>query len=215
MLDALYEQGIIPIYFFPRDVVSTYIEGEDGKLEQQVDRGLDIAISEYAPGRANVVNRRTCIVGGLYRHTDGKYSFKQTSRYLSDANYVERLKKCNCCHWFGFAEDAVNDTCPFCKSANGVELSPMIRPWGFSPCDNKAEAANVLEDYSSSDTPLYSTVSDENLMEPIAGFAMVQKAVGQDQRIILLNTGRNEEGFTIRSYCGAIVPEKDASALRG
>ena len=68
MLDALYEQGIIPIYSFPRDVVSTYIEGEDGKLEQQVDRGLDIAISEYAPGRANVVNRRTCIVGGLYRH---------------------------------------------------------------------------------------------------------------------------------------------------
>lgn len=215
MLDALYEQGIIPTYSFPRDVVSTYIEGEDGKLEQQVDRGLDIAISEYAPGRAIVVNKKTYIIGGLYRHTDGKYGFGQTSRYLSDANYVKRLKKCNSCDWFGFAEDAVNDTCPFCKSANVVEISPIVRPWGFSPRDNKAEAANVPEDYSTSDTPLYSTVSDENLMEPIAGFAMVQKAVRQDQRIILLNMGRNEEGFTICSYCGAIVPGKDASALRG
>lgn len=215
ILDALYEQGIIPTYSFPKDVISTYIEGEDGKLEQQVDRGLDIAISEYAPGRSIVVNKKTYIIGGLYRHTDSKYSFGQTAQYLSDANHVKRLKKCNSCDWFGFAEDVVHDTCPFCKSTNVVEISPMVRPWGFSPRDNKAEAANVPEDYSSSDTPLYSTVPDENSLEPIDGYNMVQKAVRQDQRIILLNTGKNEEGFTICRHCGAAVPGNDASALRG
>ena len=215
MLDALYEQGIIPTYSFPKDVVSTYIEGEDGKLEQQVDRGLDIAISEYAPGRSIVVNKKTYIIGGLYRHTDSKYSYGQTAQYLDDANYVKRLKKCNSCDWFGFADDVVYDTCPFCKSSNVVEISPMVRPWGFSPRDNKAEAANAPEDYSASDTPLYSTVPDENSLESINGYVMVQKAVRQDQRIILLNTGKNEEGFTICRHCGATVPGNDASALRG
>lgn len=215
LLDALYEQGIIPTYSFPKDVVSTYIEGENGKLEQQVDRGLDIAISEYAPGRSIVVNKKTYIIGGLYKHSDGKYNFKQTVQYLNDSNYVKHLKKCNRCDWFGFADDVTNDTCPFCKSTNITEIPPMVKPWGFSPRDNKAEAANVAEDYTSSDTPLYSAVSDEHLMKPVNGYAMLRKAVRHDQRIILLNTGKNGEGFTICSSCGAIVPGNDASALRG
>lgn len=51
LLDALYEEGIVPTYSFPKNVVSTYITGSDYKIAYQVERGLDIAISEYAPGR--------------------------------------------------------------------------------------------------------------------------------------------------------------------
>lgn len=215
LLDALYEQGIIPTYSFPKDVVSTYIEGENGKLQQQVDRGLDIAISEYAPGRAIVVNKKTFVIGGLYRHTDGNYSFGQTQRYLDDANYVKQLKRCNTCDWFGFADEIEQDVCPFCKSTDITAMNRMVRPWGFSPRNNRAEAANVQEDYSTANTPVYSTVPDESRMEDIAGYTMVRKAVRQDQRIILLNTGKDEEGFTICCHCGAIVPGNEPSDLRG
>lgn len=214
-LDALYEEGIIPTYSFPKDVVSTYIEDEKGKIEQQVERGLDIAISEYAPGRSIVVNKKTYIIGGLYRHVEGKYSYNQTSQYLNDANYVKHLKKCNDCNWFGFSNEVESHSCPFCRSDNVVEIPPMVRPWGFSPRNNKDEAANVQEDYSATGTPLYSTVPDGNLMEPVSGFSLVQKAVRYDQRIILLNQGGDDNGFTICTNCGAVVPGNDASALQG
>ena len=48
LLEALYEEGIIPTYSFPKNVVSTYISNSYGKVQYQVERGLDIAISEYA-----------------------------------------------------------------------------------------------------------------------------------------------------------------------
>ena len=215
LLDALYEEGIIPTYSFPKDVVSTYIEREDGSLEQQVDRGLDIAISEYAPGRSIVVDKKTYIIGGFYRHNEGRYSFRQTADYLADPNYVKQIKKCNKCGWFGFAEEAQQGICPFCHSRAVEDIPPMVRPWGFSPRDNRPEAATVVEDYSASETPLYSTLPDESLLQPISGYQAVRKAVRKDQRIILLNTGKGDKGFTVCTSCGAAVPGDKAELLRG
>lgn len=37
-----------------------------GKLRYEVDRGLDVAISEYAPGRSIVVDKKTYQIGGLF-----------------------------------------------------------------------------------------------------------------------------------------------------
>ena len=215
LLDALYEEGIIPTYSFPKNVVSTYIEREDGSLEQQVDRGLDIAISEYAPGRSIVVDKKTYIIGGLYRHNEGRYNFRQTADYLGDPNYVKPIKKCNKCGWFGFGEDIKEGTCPFCHSKEIEDIPPIVRPWGFSPRDNRAEAANVIEDYSMSEMPLYSTLPDENLLQPINGYQAARKAVRRDQRIILLNTGKGDKGFTVCNSCGAAVPGDKAEMLRG
>ena len=44
LLDALYEEGIIPTYSFPKNVVSTYISDMNGILRYEVDRGLDVAL---------------------------------------------------------------------------------------------------------------------------------------------------------------------------
>lgn len=67
MLDTLYEEGIIPTYSFPKNVVSTYIADSEGKVNYEVDRGIDIAIGEYAPGRSIVVDKKTFQIGGFYR----------------------------------------------------------------------------------------------------------------------------------------------------
>ena len=215
MLDSLYEEGLIPTYSFPKDVVSTYIEDENGKILQQVDRGLDMAISEYAPGRSIVVDKKTYLIGGFYIHQGRNYNFKQTEDYLRDPHYTKELKQCSRCGWFGYSSEVQNDKCPFCGSPSLQPLQPMVRPWGFSPKDNRPEAANVPEDYSATDTPLYSTLPDESGMEDIKGYLSVRKAVRQDQRIILLNRGRDNKGFTICRKCGAVVPGDDASHLRG
>ena len=66
LLDALYEEGLIPTYSFPKNVVSTYITDTNGIVRFEVSRGLDVAISEYAPGRAIVVDKQTYQIGGLF-----------------------------------------------------------------------------------------------------------------------------------------------------
>ena len=71
---------IIPTYSFPKNVVSTYISDYNGKVIYEVDRGLDIAIGEYAPGRAIVVDKQTYQIGGLYY--PGSKSFKVQWRVL-------------------------------------------------------------------------------------------------------------------------------------
>ena len=60
MLDVLLSKGVFPTYSFPRNVVGFNIDSRDGQsLEQRPDRGLNIAISEYAPGKIIVVNKKT------------------------------------------------------------------------------------------------------------------------------------------------------------
>ena len=214
LLDALYEEGMIPTYSFPKDVVSTYIEDENGALLQQVDRGLDMAISEYAPGRAIVVDKKTYVIGGFYVHHESRFNFRQAAQYLEDPNYTKSIKKCTSCGWFGFAEELSNNACPFCRRQTIEPMPPMVRPWGFSPRDNKPESENVIEEYSTISTPLYSTLPDESSMEDVRGCIAVRKAVRQDQRIILVNSGSEEKGFTICRNCGAVVPGNNPEKLR-
>lgn len=215
LLDALYEEGIIPTYSFPKDVVSTYIEDEKGNILQQVERGLDVAISEYAPGRAIVVDKKTYVIGGIYYHTEGKYNYRQTGDYLKDRNHVKALVKCPICGWFGFETDGYT-VCPFCGNhALDSSIAPMLRPWGFSPLDGKP-VASVSGDgqYSASGKPLYSTLPDESKMLPVESYQGVRMATLPNQRIIMLNTGVSDTGFTICCDCGAAVPGDNASMLK-
>lgn len=215
LLDALYEEGLIPTYSFPKDVVSVYIENEKGDIQQQVERGLDVAISEYAPGRSIVVDKKTYIIGGLYCHTEGRYSFRQTASYLNDANYVKHIKRCKDCGWFGYSEDVIDSSCPLCHSLSMEDLPDMVRPWGFSPLNNREQASNVQESYSSAGIPQYSTIPDESAMEAVNGWQAIRKAVRCDQQIILMNPGMSDKGFMICEDCGAAVPGNDPMALKG
>ena len=75
LLDCLLENAILPTYSFPRNVVGFDIEKQYGRgeLEQRPERSLDMAISEYAPGRDLVVNKKRYVSGGIYSHAS-KYA---------------------------------------------------------------------------------------------------------------------------------------------
>ena len=66
LLDSFLECGIFPTYSFPRDVVGFYIENPKGsEIKEKPERALELAISEYAPGRIVVVNKKTYKSGGI------------------------------------------------------------------------------------------------------------------------------------------------------
>ncbi len=216
LLDALYEEGMIPTYSFPKNVVSTYITDTDGKILYEVDRGLDIAIGEYAPGRAIVVDKRTYQIGGFYypgsERQPGKSSIPART-YTEDPNYLKSVRKCPDCGWFGLAEDGT-EICPFCGS-HGLERDRhMLRPWGFAPVNaQKISEAQLTEEYSAVQQPLYSTLPDSDEMQQLSDCRNTRIASRTNQRIIMLNRGVADQGFMVCKDCGAAMPGNKRQVL--
>ncbi len=217
LLDALYEEGIIPTYSFPKNVVSTYITDMSGKVKYQVERGLDVAIGEYAPGRAIVVDKTTYQIGGLY-YPGGERSESTAASpartFIEDASYCKGIRTCGECGWFGLEEDS-HDVCPFCGNKNLTNMLPMLKPWGFAPRNaTSIKTAQLNEEYTATQQPLYSTLPEADDVTAVDGCANVRMAVRPNQRIIMLNKGVNNKGFMICSDCGAAMPGDDPAVLK-
>ena len=217
LLDALYEEGIIPTYSFPKNVVSTYISDMGGKVKYQVERGLDVAIGEYAPGRAIVVDKTTYQIGGLY-YPGGERSERTAASparsFINDASYRKTIRTCGQCGWFGLEEDN-HEACPFCGNSVLTNMLPMLRPWGFAPRNaTSIETAQLNEEYTATQQPLYSTLPDADDVIDVDDCANIRMAVRPNQRIIMLNKGVGGKGFTICCDCGAAMPGGDPVVLK-
>lgn len=217
LLDALYEEGIIPTYSFPKNVVSTYISGTNGKIRYQVERGLDIAIGEYAPGRAIVVDKTTYQIGGLFCPGSDRTAQSAASParpFIQDANYLKNVLTCEHCGWFGLREDNF-EVCPFCGNTSLKMMLPMLRPWGFAPRNaTSIETAQLNEEYTATQQPVYSTLPEAVDVSAINGCANIRMAIRPNQRIIMLNRGKNGKGFMVCCDCGAAMPGDNEVALK-
>lgn len=61
-------------------------------MKYQVERGLDVAIGEYAPGRAIVVDKTTYQIGGLYYPGGGRTeqtAYSPARAFIQDASYCK------------------------------------------------------------------------------------------------------------------------------
>lgn len=221
LLDALYEESVIPTYSFPKNVVSVNIMDEKAKLRYQVSRGLDIAISEYAPGRSIVVDKNTYQIGGLYSYHSEQRKIGEKKNWLSPARpffedhaYLKPIVRCHSCNWFGLASDD-EKCCPFCGEKQLEEGRPMLRPWGFAPTNAESTSVSRLDEtYSWAGQPLYSTLPSLDNIEPVEGCTHLRMANRPGQRIIMINDG-GEKGFVVCQDCGAAVPTPREEALKG
>lgn len=216
LLDALYEEGIIPTYSFPKNVVSTYISDSYGTIRYEVDRGLDVAIGEYAPGRAIVVDKQTFQIGGLYYPGSEKkkgQALTPARAYIEDPNYLKSVLSCEECGWFGLTEENTKE-CPFCGNKGLVMIREMLKPWGFAPRDAKAISdVQLEEEYSSVQQPLYSTLPDSDEIFAIRGCQNIRMASRTNQRIIMMNKGHENRGFMVCQDCGAAMPGEEPYVL--
>lgn len=216
LLDALYEEGIIPTYSFPKNVVSTYITDSYGKTRYEVERGLDVAIGEYAPGRAIVVDKQTYQIGGFYYPGSEKrqgQSLTPARAYIEDPNYLKQVLQCPECGWFGLEEEH-QTSCPFCGSTTLLNGREMLRPWGFAPKNaTSIPDAQLLEEYSAAQQPLYSTLPASDNINDIPGCSHIRIASRTNQRIIMINNGPDFRGFMVCKDCGAAMPGNDDRVL--
>ena len=213
LLDALYEEGIIPTYSFPKNVVSTYIYKDFNTIEYEVSRGLDIAISEYAPGRSIVVDKNTYQIGGIHYPAPAYSKFNIVQSFIDDSNYNKEVFRCSNCGWFGI-EATHKNCCPFCNSTSVQQITPMLKPCGFGVVNGESISVyNLNEDYSYAHKPQYSTVPKAQDMKPLEFCKHISVANRENQTIIMLNEGPDNKGFDICTKCGAAKPHDSSNQI--
>ena len=218
LLDVLLEEGIFPTYSFPRNVVGFSIENSNGtKVEQEPDRSLDLAISEYAPGRLVVVNKKTYKSAGIYNfHSKFKEEDKEhpARKYFENSEYRKIIFYCenHACNWVGSSDPG--HRCPFCGQ-DTIKGRDMIKPWGFAPLEGKSiREAEAEAEMSYAELPSYASPIKDEEMKCSVKYPMLRYGRLVDQPLTIMNQGPGSEGFTICEDCGAAVPGNDEVALK-
>lgn len=209
LLDVLFEEGFLPTYSFPRNVVHFWIEGEYGKIDESPERSMDIALSEYAPGRMIVVNKKSYISGGLYDHYTkykNEYTYKAAEPWLKMNEYKKYTYSCENpnCNWFGLENK--NGKCPLCEAS--LKQHTLVKPWGFAPREGKSiPEVRDNQEYSVVSMPSYTSVYDDtSQMKTITKTGLLRIENRRDQQLVMVNKGPNNEGFDLCVKCGAIDP---------
>jgi len=219
VLDVFLEEGIFPTYSFPRNVVGFHIENYNGsEIIQKPDRALDMAISEYAPGRTIVVDKKTYKSGGIYNfHSKFRQGNEEhpARSYFASKDFFKNVFYCKnqACNWFG-TEKPDKNKCPFCGNIE-IQAQPMVKPWGFAPQNGasikEAEAENEM---TFAEEPCYSATSDDGDMVVSEVLENLRYAKRADQPLIILNKGPKSTGFMVCKDCGAAVPGDDVNDLK-
>ncbi|MGB5824479.1 MAG: DEAD/DEAH box helicase [Proteocatella sp.] len=209
LMDVLLTEGFLPTYSFPKNIVHFWIEDEYGNIVESPERSIDIALSEYAPGRMLVVNKKSYISGGLYDHYtkyDNDYAYKAAVPWLIMNEYRKNIYCCenNNCGWFGL--DSKIEKCPLCKSSLKKDI--LVKPWGFVAREGRSiPEVRASQEYSITSTPSYASVyNDTNQMKFISPTGLIRIENREDQELILINKGPRSEGFDLCNKCGAIDP---------
>lgn len=203
LLNLLSNEGVLPTYSFPQDVVGFYIEDQRGSLSQKPERALNIAISEYAPGKVLVVDKKTYKVGGIYSPSSLSIDRENPAkRYFNDRKYYSELYICSdpYCGWTS-TESPKDDVCPFCHRSL-TQSKRMLKPWGFAPQDHKSipEAWAEIE-YSYAEEPCYFAEPTQHDMKDID--CAYLKVAKRPDKITIINKGIRGQGFHVCKKCGA------------
>ncbi|MDD2285033.1 MAG: DEAD/DEAH box helicase [Paludibacter sp.] len=218
LLDLLSNEGILPTYSFPQNVVGFHIENEStGALKQRPDRSLDIAISEYAPGKVVVVDKKTYKIGGIYSPQSKSVSREAPAEaYFENPHYYSDLYQCKKreCGWIS-TEAPKDGLCPFCHAEIDMPRK-MLKPWGFAPQNQRSipEAWAEVE-YSYAEEPSYFAEPIKNDLKDIKCEHL--KAANRSGKITIINKGIMGLGFNVCKKCGAaeVIEPKSSQKIGG
>lgn len=209
LLDVLFSEGFLPTYSFPRNIVHFWIEDKYGNIDESPERSIDMSLSEYAPGRMLVVDKKTYISGAIYDHYtkyETEYKYKAAEPWLKIQEYNKYVYCCtnDNCGWFGLENSTL--TCPLCGQV--VEKRPLIKPWGFAPRDGKnIPETRDTQEYSTVSIPSYSSMpQDLDKMKPISHTGLIKMENRENQQLVMINKGPKDSGFDLCKKCGAIDP---------
>lgn len=218
LLDRLLYTGVLPRYAFPTDLASFHVfeatngvnTAKEGRNRRRYapQRGLPIALSEYAPGR-------TVFIDGLLWLSSALYSVSEAVLHATFAppnlQYSRVCRTCGYCKLFSNDAAGTDQPCPSCTSAAFGEgdAQPWVRPPGFAHAVTvKPRTEPDSDKFSRAGKAVLTTRSPEASAWAVAdGSAGLFSSLLDDKNEILVtNEGPKEKGFRICRTCGAAEP---------
>jgi len=221
LLEFLFDQGLLPSYAFPTDLCSFLVEemkkgGAYAKVgvKEQPQQSMAKALSEYAPGRLVVIDKRTYRSGGVAATSLASELNRARGLFAHVRDYVY-------CTQCTYVQDPTTRRdmaqCPICRG--DLLTRHFITPRYFTPEKGRAVSHN-------DDDQEYTYATGAQLPVPV-GDASLQngRPVGAhghathltDQRLVIVNKGKEyeESGFDICEECGAATPHMPRTSKKG
>lgn len=215
LLDTLLYKGVLPRYAFPTDVATFHVFAPDSnkfrpKFDFVPSQGLNVALSQYAPGKQVWISGKCYTSGAIY----SPFERDRKQQWVNRKLYLE----CGQCG-YAYTTDAEGEVkkgsrlnCPACEGS--LTLGPAafwMRPTGFAhPIDEPpvtspddmpltSYATRARLTLKSPDETEWTTVSDR-----IRFFAA-------RPHLLVSNTGPKRKGYTYCDTCGRIEATAEAT----
>ena len=213
-LNFLFGLGLLPSYAFPRHVCAFNIEKMEGKFNIKIvespQQNLSTALTEYAPGRLVVVNKKTYKIGSITARSANTEENRAVALFDKKRRY---LQCSNCLFTEDFSDDSLNrNSCTHCGK-DGIEVLDVIQPEVVYPSGrssiNEFEDDDIYTSASSAQLPFMrdSQPSWENFKKT------ANVAFEENQTLVAINKGDDssseKSGFWVCSLCGKATAEKD------
>ena len=208
----MFARGLLPSYAFPRDLCSLHIEHYDRNLfppvviDEKPQQSLSVALSEYAPGKQLVVNKKTYKVGTIA--ASSPFTEVNRARALFDAakHYVHCSE---CLYTAGFATNEFQETpCPQCGN-DSLECVKVVTPEVVYPSNGQE-----VNEYDDEQTFSRASAAQLPLPETVQPFPSIPFSVSSElttlrsHPLVMVNRGPETqdgvEGFLVCSDCGKV-----------
>ncbi|MBC5785976.1 DEAD/DEAH box helicase [Ramlibacter sp. USB13] len=208
LLETLIGHAVFPRYAFPTDVVTFWVSkprqpgDAPGKrtFDYEPQRDLQLALTEYAPGRSLTIDKWRFESAALYSPYEPTpvHTIQRQRPYMS----------CSDCSWATMDSAMAQATlCPVCGS-DQLTRTAFITPAGFAPDLNAKREVDRGQAIS------YAGMTDRARLEPQdPPSAWTEGCDGRllrwtgPRRLVMVNKGVGQRGFRVCPDCGRSEPE--------
>ena len=211
LLEFLFFHGLLPSYAFPTSLSSFLVEkreknakgGWEVRTVQRPQQSISQALSEYAPGRLIVIDKKTYRSGGVF----ADFPAGEVSRAGPLFAAAKSLVHCEACSFVRdpYAVLGGDGACPVCGGVLKEEM--MIQPEVFG-----AEGAKELPEGDREQEITFATMAQ--FPQPVDQEAFSFSSCGSnasfthatDRRLVTVNRGKQGSqpgGFSVCVECGA------------
>lgn len=211
LIEFLFARGFLPSYAFPRDLCALQIEGLERrgnftqpKVVQRPQQGLNVALSEYAPGRFVVVDKKTYRVGTVAANGSSAV-VDRAERLFAERRFYVHCPECEFTSGFRMTAPEA-EPCPLCRTAV-LQAASVIEPQVVYP-----EGRGEVDEFD--DEQVFTNATSAQLSLPAGNQAFELRKLGvrseigfaRNQQLVMVNKGEEDNGqypgFLVCSRCG-------------
>lgn len=197
-INVLAENGVLPKYGFPTDLVELQLNDQknSGKANSlELQRGLRLAIREYAPGAEIVAGKRLWRSTGIRRMRGRELEVRAYGKCPQCENFI----------WAMDTGDGKGEKCPICKSEVSFARKMLVPAYGFTG-DRVDRSVGLQRPRQQGTSKIFFTQRwpEEYTSGTVRfGNAALNTKFASNAQLCALNQGPGGGGFNVCMSCGA------------